>query len=458
MRSLLRRLQTLVFVLLLITIAVGLIFLGCEYYNITRKNYPFGVVIDSLWSKYVDIARVDEKYYFGDNFSIRGDIDVNVNSGDLFTKALTDPEYLKKYNALHNLNNMDINYNLQHDTENRRLLFELNEKIINEEILNYKYLVDDSTGYVYIKDILDGFINGGNDNYFEMITVKENTKSNRNYLYNFIRSSLKKNISSDYITGSDVDTYIDNKNVSTGLVSLRLDNKTVRNIFNGVISDIKDDDRANLIMSSIFDDFSKYKINDKVKYFNKNESYTINIYTSKVLHKPLKIEVVHVDKKNRESISYEGDLDEGFFYYVLDNNVKYSAKYESTKGKSLIDIFNAGGKKIGGVNVTYDKNNVMILANGEFDKKIFDISYSSKHKNYKNDKSFDIERLLELKIMDGESEILNGDIQYNMSIEKGANVRADVSEAVLLSTLDETNKNKYDNLNDLVREKLYIAR
>lgn len=457
MRSFLKRLQTIVFVLLLITIAVGLIFLGYKYYEITRKNYPFGVVIDRLWTKYVEIAKVDDKYYLGDTFNIKGEVDINATSGDLFSKALEDPEYLKKYNLLHNLNNMDITYDLEHDAEEKKLYLELNEKIINEEVLNYKYLVQDSTGYVYIGDILNGFINGGNDNYFEMITVKD-SRSNRNYLYNFIVESFKKNILSDYIKGSDVDTYIDNKTVSTGLVSLRLDNKTVRNILNGVIKDIKKDKRANLIMSSLFEDFSKYKIGDNVVFFNKNESYTINIYTSKILCKPLKVEVVHVNKKIRESISYEGDLYSGAFYYILDNDVKYKAKYESSKGTSVVEIFNAGGKRVGSVNATYDNSNVIVLANAELDKTKLDINYSSKHKNYRRNESFDIEKVLEIKILDGDREIINGDVKYNMKVSRGANIKVDISEAVLKSTLSEENLYKYNNLRDVIKEKLYIVR
>ena len=99
-----------------------------------------------------------------------------------------------RYNLINNLNNSETNFKIQKNASKNTGYIELNQKIGEEDIIDAKYYISDSTKYYFVKGIVDTYINDGGCNYFESINTNTTEKDNINYLYNTIIRSIKNNL------------------------------------------------------------------------------------------------------------------------------------------------------------------------------------------------------------------------------------------------------------------------
>ena len=86
--------------------------------------------------------------------------------------------------------------------------------------------------------------------------------------------------------------------------------------------------------------------------------------------------------------------------------------------------------------------------------KKYDIIYSSKYNDVKDNKSFVNDKELSFKYIENKVSILSGTIKFNAKANTDVKIDEDVSEAVLVSTLSEDQKNKYYTKIDRVKERL----
>lgn len=438
--------------LLFVVLGISLIKIGLYLEEISSPKYLYKSGIDIITSKSKDFFSVDEKYYLGDDFSVKGKTNIEVTSEEYPKKALTDPDYLKKNNIVNNFNKMTIDYELTQDKKDKKILLSIDEKNPTKSILNYKLLVENSTEFYYVEDVLDNFINDGSNNYFEMFQEDSTTVSNMDYMYEFVSTSLAKQLGK-YAEKYEKTTTINNSKEEVNQVSVKLTNKIINNILNGILDDIKKDKKANTIMTSVDSDFSKRKVEDNA-YLSKNESYTINVYCSKYLNKPLKYEILYLNKDKKKIYSYEGDNTKGLFYYSEDDNLKYSADYKATKNTIDIKVKDKYQKDAGSIKLNKDANNTLLNISLNLEKSNYDIIYSRKYKNYTKNKSYEIEDTLSFKIM-GEKEIkLSGEANANTIVNKDTKIEFSPDTAVFTSKLSEEQKDKFGNIYENVKRRL----
>lgn len=438
--------------LLFVILGISLIRIGLYFEKISQPKNIYKSGIDIITTKLKDITSMDEKYILGDNFSLNGKITVNTSSEIYPKKALIYPSYIKKNNLVNNFNKMNIDYEIIQNKKDKKLLLSINENNTNKKILNYKMLVDNSTEYYFVEDIVNNYINDGSNNYFEMFTEDRTTLSNIDYMYEFLSLSLAKELGEEAEKYKKTTTY-NNKKEELNQVSVKLTNKTINKIISAVIEDIKNDKEANKIMNSIDSDFKNKKIKEK-DYLDKNESYTINIYSSKYLNKPLKYEIIYLNDKTSKIYSYEGNKDKGLFYYTKNDDLKYSAEYSATNKTVDVKVYDKYQKNIGSIKLNKDKNNLLLNASINLDNNSYDINYSNKYKNYKENKSYDIESNLSLKIIENNQVKLASEIVNKENISKNANIQETPDNSIFTSKLTEEQKNKFNNIYDNVKRRL----
>ena len=443
-----------IFILLIIGVACGLIYIGFYLNKVSKKHYVYEAMVDEIFEKCANVFRDEEKYNIGDDFTITGDIDLDLKSEDYQNKSLVDVEYLKKNNELKNLSLMDIKYEVKQDKNKGTLYASLDEKIGDRTYLSGKYLINDSTRYFIINGVLKNYVNDGGSSYFESLLGKNTTKDNIDYLYYFIRDSIKNNISESDLKGFDTETNVGNSRYKVSQISLKVTDKTIRGLLDGILKDLKSDDRASKILGGIYKDFSKVKVDSDAKFLNSNESYTINIYTRKLINTPLKYEIVYLKDDQKEVYTYEGDKDSGEFYYTLNNEVRYTATYKSSSKDIDININNRSGNSIGVIKVQKDSNNLMFTLTMDLDKSKYDIIYSKKYSNIKDNKSYDREDNLSFKIMIDKVNKIDGSIKVNSKVSNSVKIDEDISDSVLRTTLSDTEENTIVNLRDIIRSGL----
>ena len=438
-----------VVVFLLVCIASVLLYFGFYLNNVLKPKYVFSSLIDSidlLKDKYFSF---DSKYLVGDNFSIDGNVSFEMSSEKYGISS--DPSILSKYYMINNLNNTTINYKLMQDINNKKIYSEVKTNIGTQNVLYNKLLVENATKYYFINSVYSNYINGGSCNYFESLTEENTTKDNIDYLYNFILKSLKNNLKEEYFEKNIVNENILNKDTDVYQISLTIDDKRVKDIFSGILDDLKNDKRSYSILSSSDNNFKKRKVNYNKRILDKKESYTINVFISKSLYKPLKYEIVHILNNDVKSYSYEGSLSVGTIYCIDNGTIKYIGS-TTINDKSITIKFSDYLKNDVGI-LKYEKgvnsSNLNLLFNNG--TKSYDLVISSKFVNYnKKNKSYINSISSSFKVTDKKIVVVSGNVKIDNKVSSVVKIDEDTTGAILNSKLSNVavskKKNLYNNL------------
>lgn len=439
------------FIIILLIISFAFFFIGTGIYldKISKPKDIFSIGIYSLKEKF-------NHYFYNDfikkhdlnNFNFTSNIDFELTS-EYYQNRINDIEFKKKYNFINNLDKMTTTINLKQNDKNKELYFGINQTIENENILNYKYYIINSTQYYYIENITDNYINNGNGNYFESLNSDDTLNKNIDYLYNFIIESFINNLKDEYFKTSNEKTTINNKNTEINKISIKIDNSLFKKIYNDVLNDLKKDEKANKILSSIYSDFNNYKLDNNFRIFDIKESYTINIYTTKILHKPLKYEVIHLNGNNKRSYIYEGNSEKGTLYCIEKDKVINWSEYTDDGKKILFKIYGNNGKDYGEFKLEHNNSKINLDYNYNDGLKKREITYTSKKKD-----KYSTKKKISVKIIDNNESKLNGNISIDTTINKKTEISENIEKARLSAKLTDQEKNKIDNLRSIIRERL----
>ena len=390
----------------------------------------------------------------GDTYTSTSSIDFNLNSEYYSREGKTDSEALKKSNYIKNISKMDTNLIIKQDKSTKTNYIDLSQKIGNENIVGYKRLVTNSTEYYFVNGIVKNYVNNGACNYFEALSEENTTRSNINYLYDFIFKSLNKNLKDEYFENYDVVQNINYTDIKVHQISLRFDNKITRKILNDILKDLKKDEKANNILSNVYKDFKKYKVKDNKTFFEKEESYTLNIYTTKFLSRPLKYEVIHLEGDSTESYIIEKNKDVFNYYYLEDGNAVYSSDIKVLDNSISGKIYNSSSNEVGELLIEKNGNNLIFNYTFDDNNKKIDLKYNSnydkvkKHKSYTNIKKLTINYLVNKEIK------LAGNIEYTNKVENKAKIDEEIGNSTLYSKLSDNEKNLIKNKRENVKLRL----
>ena len=315
-------------------------------------------------------------------------------------------------------------------------------------------MVDNSTEYYFINGILKNYVNNGTCNYFEALTENNTTRSNIDYLYDFIFKSLQNNLKDEYFKSYDVVTSIRSKDTNVHQISIKFDNKITRDILNGILKDLKEDKKANNILSNVDKNFKKYKVKSKNNIFKKDESYILNIYTTKVLNKPLKYELVHMGDSYNESYIIEKNNNIINYYYLEDNNIMYTANITIFDNNINGKIYNSSTEEIGGFILEKDGNNLSFDYNFDNSDEKINLKYISKYDNVKNKVSYINTKSLNINYLVNKEVKLSGNIEYKNKVVNKAKINTDIGNTTLYSKLSDEEKELIKNKRDMVKNRL----
>ena len=442
------------FYLVFVAFAVFLILVGFQYNKMSKKHYVFDKTIDSIRDKSYSFIKIEDPYNFGDDFRVTSNIDIDLSSEDYENKSKYNSDYLKKNNVLTNLSNMTIQTNIAQSKEDGQFLASLEEKIGDENIISGKYYIDNYTKYYYVKDILSQYVNSGNNNYFELLNNKNTTQDNIDYIYNKIFNSLKKNIKEEDLNAYDTEINLGDGRKQVGQVSLKITNDYYKKLLKNTLKDIKKDKKASQIIEGLYPKFSEFEFDENKEYLDKNESYTINIYVRKVLFQPLKYEIVHLKDETQEIFTYEGSLESGVLYYSKNNEVKYTGECESTPKKIEIIMHDTTGRDIGIIKLEKTTNSISYNTSLDLENNNYLMSYETIYKNFEKNKSYVKEDTISFKITNNTVTKINGTIKVESTVNKDPKIKEDIDSSILESTVDESVRERIDNLYDSVKERL----
>lgn len=263
-----KHLKALLFILILLTLCL----VGSGAYFVYSKNEK--VIINNSVKQLENF-----KEYFQSPLSLKdseeyseiGTFNIQMNkTDDVTTNQVIDI-----------LNKMKFNYNFSKTAE--KTLLELNVSDTKEEIAGVKLLTTSETGYVFLNKIFDKYI--------EVAELKDALSSTNyndiedyNYLYNFVQKSFIKNVNEADFVKDTAEITIDGDKKQVNSLKLEYNDKEILELVDLIIADIKTDEKANKIVTNIYEDFADYNMNSSIDSIDEEHmsTYIYTVYTSKL--------------------------------------------------------------------------------------------------------------------------------------------------------------------------------
>ena len=426
-------------ILLAATLFIGI---GIVLNNMSKPQYIYSKVIDIYKNKLDTYKKASNDINLKDKYSIKGTIDFDLDSE--YYKKSTKKEDKQVLNLINNLNKSDINFLIQKNESKDTGYIELTQKIDNEDIINAKYYISDSTKYYFVKGIVDTYINDGGCNYFESINENSTEKDNIDYLYNFIIDSIKNNLKDEYFeTKEEKNNYVS---------TIKIDNDTINIVLNNILKDLKKDKKSRNILDNIDKSILKTKVNKKI--LQKDEYYKISIYTTKILHRPLKYKVEHINNRDSKTYIYEGNENKGTLYYSDNNELKYKVNIELQKNEIKAKIKDSNNKNIGEFRLEKDNYNITLTYTYHDGIKKIDAIYSSKYSKVNKNTSYTNIRNLSFKYVENKETKLNGNITMTLNASNKFAILVDASDAKLKTNLTDKEREKLNNMYENILNRL----
>ncbi len=412
-------------------LVVGLIILGLiliagggvlTYFS--SPSYVTKTVIKEFGQKATELMNSRIETGLEDNYKTTSNIKMNLKSDYFSALATMDPSYAMISNLLNNLSNTENNITMVQDKENKKLFFNLDSKLSGQSLINTKYLVENATAYYSIDGVTNTYVNNGNNNYFESLNSSTTTNENLKYLIEKIAESMANNLEESYLSESYTDEY--------KVITITLTEQNIVTYGNKIINDLKNDEKANQIMTGYNANFSEAKLTEKD--VTGTGTIKVNIYLDKILS---------------QVSQYELELGNGnkCIYYKENGKeiVELTSEEETTTleiekhgEKTEINIKDGSNASLGTVTISQTSTNYDIVANITSEEATLDFGYNYQITNLKKSTSYDSAATITIKMTAQNTTIIDGTITVTSQTTNDTTISEDTSSSVLASTLSGT--------------------
>lgn len=412
-------------------LVVGLIILGLiliagggvlTYFS--SPSYVSKTVIKEFGQKATELMNSRIETGLEDNYKTTSNIKMNLKSDYFSALATMDPSYAMISNLLNNLSNTENNITMVQDKENKKLFFNLDSKLSGQSLINTKYLVENATAYYSIDGVTNTYVNNGNNNYFESLNSSTTTNENLKYLIEKIAESMANNLEESYLSESYTDEY--------KVITITLTEQNIVTYGNKIINDLKNDEKANQIMTGYNANFSEAKLTEKD--VTGTGTIKVNIYLDKILS---------------QVSQYELELGNGnkCIYYKENGKeiVELTSEEETTTleiekhgEKTEINIKDGSNASLGTVTISQTSTNYDIVANITSEEATLDFGYNYQITNLKKSTSYDSAATITIKMTAQNTTIIDGTITVTSQTTNDTTISEDTSSSVLASTLSGT--------------------
>ncbi len=423
--------MTIFVAIIFVFLAVVIINLGVK---IEKKTTPKAIVtelLDNAYSKIIDFfdtRKINESFNYKSRVVVRNKVTDNddLNANYTFLKHLFSE-----------VKDEDYYIDLDFDRINKQILFKFEEALLGSTIKG-KYLIKNATSYYYLEDILNRYVNDGSNNYFENISSNL-LSDNLDYLREFIYASLKDNLKDSYFTKYDDMITLNDKKQKVYKITLKINNKILKEVEKNIYQDIRSSPKALQIMSS----FSKRLAQENIYFLplEDNESFVINVYIDKIFNKLKRLEVANLLGDEESKMTYSVDQDK-LLYFTTNEWIDFIFKLDDKE----ISILDKNNKKIGSLNTLKNANSksVNFYLNDEDNnvELVYEDKYDGSSGDFKNTKLFT------LKIARQRSDIIDFSYSATSNYSDVNKIEEDLSNVILKSSISKEEQAKMDDISD----------
>lgn len=377
-----------------------------------------------------------------DNYTIKGNVKINIESELLNNAALSSTKETKEMLAyvklFQNLSKLDNNYTFIQDAKNKQLFFQLNSNLEKNNIITAKYILQDKKQYILIKNFFNHYVDGGEFDYFKMLEENENQLENWKYIYNVMIQSFNRNLKESYFKVSDVKENINGKEKKVKKISCTIDKDNIIEFTQNILKDLKEDQKANKILTNINSDFKNAKIDKDSFVLEDDEKITLSVYTNSLTYEELKYDIRFQADKDDITISYT-DSKEETVEVLNKNKLLLQANIKSDNAKTEIVFKDSKKKELGTLKIVAANQKMELEAVGNYEGINFKVAMFNQNTTAKN--GYDIDGNIILKVDADGNSLLNLKITNKASLTK----EADIKEKVVNSS-NELTPQEQENL------------
>lgn len=421
--------------ILLFFAATVLIVTGAYLSYITNPKRIIQTAIATISSStYQDI---NPKKAFIDTNTINSNIKLTATSEYLENLSLKDENYKKYVNLLNNISNISTQITISQDNITQEHLLSLNSSLNNEILINQKQYIKQATEYFYSAGLRNTYINNGNNNYFVTNGTKEKNILSSSFISTLL-TSLKDDFQNEnFITSQEIIS-INNNTQSYNKVSLILKKEDLLNLKKNIEKQLTNNKELNSLITTISRANPNIKLDTKT--ISKDTTVILNVYTNRFKSQILKYELIMQVSSDTYKIDYEYESKKGTI--SKNSNIIYTYTINKKSNNIKINIYSSKNKNIGSIVLDRMENCEEIIIDFNDSKLSILGNYQYEIKNITN--GYLLEKILNLRITNNNMELININYIDNSTILPAANIKEDISNSVLRSSITTSEEEKYN--------------
>lgn len=421
--------------ILLFFTATVLIVTGAYLSYITNPKRIIQTAIATISSStYQDI---NPKKAFIDTNTINSNIKLTATSEYLENLSLKDENYKKYVNLLNNISNISTQITISQDNITQEHLLSLNSSLNNEILINQKQYIKQATEYFYSAGLRNTYINNGNNNYFVTNGTKEKNILSSSFISTLL-TSLKDDFQNEnFITSQEIIS-INNNTQSYNKVSLILKKEDLLNLKKNIEKQLTNNKELNSLITTISRANPNIKIDTKT--IPKDTTVILNVYTNRFKSQILKYELIMQVSSDTYKIDYEYESKKGTI--SKNSNIIYTYTINKKSNNIKISIYSSKNKNIGSIVLDRMENCEEIIIDFNDSKLSILGNYQYEIKNITN--GYLLEKILNLRITNNNMELININYIDNSTILPTANIKEDISNSILRSSITTSEEEKYN--------------
>lgn len=409
---------------ILIILGIILICGGIILTYLSSPSYASKTVIKEFGQKATDVITNKLETGLEENYKTTSSIKMDLKSDYFAALTAIDPSYAIMSNLLNNLSNTENNITIVQDKQKKKLFLNWDSKLSGQNLINTKYLVDNATAYYAIDGVTNTYVNNGNNNYFESLNSSTTTNENIKYIIEKITESMANNLDKSYLSETYKDEY--------KMITITLTEQNLITYGNKIITDLKNDEKANKIMTGYNPDFSKTKLTKED--IISSGTIKINIYLDKLLPQ---VKIYELELENGNKITYlKGKNQDKIEIKSTEEVIIF--EIVNHKNKTEINIKDQNNKSYGKVTISKTNTNYDIVANIESDTSTINFGYNYQITNLKKGTSYNSSLTITMKVTAQTTTIFDGKITVTGQTSNNTTITEDTSNSVLASTLSKT--------------------
>ncbi len=409
---------------ILIILGIILICGGIILTYLSSPSYVSKTVIKEFGQKATDVITNKLETGLEENYKTTSSIKMDLKSDYFAALTAIDPSYAIMSNLLNNLSNTENNITIVQDKQKKKLFLNWDSKLSGQNLINTKYLVDNATAYYAIDGVTNTYVNNGNNNYFESLNSSTTTNENIKYIIEKITESMANNLDKSYLSETYKDEY--------KMITITLTEQNLITYGNKIITDLKNDEKANKIMTGYNPDFSKTKLTKED--IISSGTIKINIYLDKLLPQ---VKIYELELENGNKITYlKGKNQDKIEIKSTEEVIIF--EIVNHKNKTEINIKDQNNKSYGKVTISKTNTNYDIVANIESDTSTINFGYNYQITNLKKGTSYNSSLTITMKVTAQTTTIFDGKITVTGQTSNNTTITEDTSNSVLASTLSKT--------------------